>query len=58
MMASMRSPLAVSRLAAFTIALLLLLQEVEPGWGIDGAWEWYLALFLLTLVTAFTWSAS
>jgi hypothetical protein len=53
MMASMRSPFTVSRLAAFTIALLLLLQEVEPGWGIDGAWGWYLALFLLTLVTAF-----
>jgi hypothetical protein len=42
----------VSRLAAFTIALLLLLEQVEPGWGIDGAWGWYLALFLLTLITA------
>jgi hypothetical protein len=48
----MRSPFMVSRLAAFTIALLLLLEQVEPGWGIDGAWGWYLALFLLTLITA------
>jgi hypothetical protein len=53
MMASMRNPFMVARLAAFTIALLLLLQEVEPGWGVDGAWGWYLAIFLLTFSTVF-----
>ncbi len=47
----MRNPFQVGRLAAFTIALLLLLEEVEPGWGIEGSWGWYLGLFLLTFMT-------
>jgi hypothetical protein len=48
----MRNPFQVARLAAFTISLLLLLEWLESGWGVDGAWGWYLALFLLTLITA------
>ena len=47
----MRNPFQVARLAAFTISLLLLLEVLEPGWGVDGSWGWYLGLFLLTIVT-------
>ena len=47
----MRSPLFVARLAAFTIALLLLAENVEPGWGVQPAWGWYLAIVLLTMMT-------
>jgi len=48
----MRNPFQVARLAAFTISLLLLLEVLEPGWGVSGSWGWYLALFVLTLLTA------
>jgi len=48
----MRNPFQVARLAAFTLSLLLLFQVLEPGWGIDGSWGWYLGLFFLTLATA------
>jgi hypothetical protein len=48
----MRNPFQVARLAAFTISLLLLLEVLEPGWGIEGGWGWYLGLFFLTLLTA------
>jgi hypothetical protein len=47
----MRNPFQVARLAAFTISLLLLLEVLEPSWGVTGSWGWYLGLFLLTLVT-------
>jgi hypothetical protein len=48
----MRNPFQVARLAAFTISLLLLLELLEPSWGVNGSWGWYLALFFLTLLTA------
>lgn len=48
----MRNPFQVARLAAFTLSLLLLLEVLEPGWGIEGSWAWYLGIFLLTLATA------
>jgi hypothetical protein len=47
----MRNPFQVARLAAFTISLLLLLEVLEPGWGLNGSWGWYLGLFFLTLAT-------
>ena len=47
----MRNPFQVARLAAFTISLLLLLEVLEPGWGVNGSWGWYFGLFLLTLAT-------
>ena len=47
----MRSPFFVSRLAGFTISLLLLGQSIESGWGVEPAWGWYLAIVLLTLLT-------
>jgi len=47
----MRNPFFVTRLGAFTISLLLLLESIEPGYGIDGSWGWYLGLFLLTMLT-------
>ncbi|HEY7467709.1 MAG TPA: hypothetical protein VIB47_13535 [Dehalococcoidia bacterium] len=47
----MRNPFFVARLGAFTLSLLLLLDSLEPGYGIDGSWGWYLGLFLLTLMT-------
>jgi hypothetical protein len=48
----MRNPFFVSRLAAFTIALLLLGESIEHGWGVEPDWGWYLAIVLLTLITA------
>jgi hypothetical protein len=48
----MRNPFQVARLAAFTISLLLLLEVLEPSWGVNGSWGWYLVLFFLTLLTA------
>jgi hypothetical protein len=48
----MRNPFFVSRLGAFTLSLLLLLESMEPGYGIDGSWGWYMAVFFLTLLTA------
>ncbi len=48
----MRSPFFVSRLAAFTISLLLLGGSIDHAWGVAPAWGWYLAVFLLTLISA------
>ena len=48
----MRNPFQVVRLGAFILALLLLLESAEPGWGVDASWGWYLALVLLALLTA------
>ena len=48
----MRSPFFVSRLAAFTIALLLLGGSIDGAWGISPDWGWFLAVVLLTLVSA------
>ena len=48
----MRNPFQVIRLAAFTVSLLLLLEALDPGWGVQGSWGWYLGLFFLTLLTA------
>jgi hypothetical protein len=47
----MRNPFQVARLGAFTISLLLLLEVLEPGWGVHPGWGWYLGLFLLTMAT-------
>jgi hypothetical protein len=47
----MRNPFFVARLGAFTISLLLFLGSAEGGYGIDAGWGWFLALFLLTMVT-------
>ncbi|HLF71382.1 MAG TPA: hypothetical protein VI759_04450 [Dehalococcoidia bacterium] len=43
----MTSPFFVTRLAAFTVALLLLTESVEPSSG------WYVVLLLMTLMTMF-----
>ncbi|HEX5368520.1 MAG TPA: hypothetical protein VFY10_03815 [Dehalococcoidia bacterium] len=48
----MRSPFFVTRLAAFTIALLLLGGSIDAAWGISPASGWVLAVFLLTLISA------
>ena len=48
----MRNPFFVSRLGAFTLSLLLLLESLEPGYGVDGSWGWYLGLFVLTFITS------
>jgi hypothetical protein len=48
----MRNPFQVARLAAFTVSLLLLLELLEPSWGVHPSWGWYLGLFFLTLFTA------
>jgi hypothetical protein len=47
----MRNPFFVARLGSFTISLLLLLDSIEPGYGVDASWGWYFALFWLTLLT-------
>ncbi len=47
----MRNPFQVARLGAFTLSLLLLLEILEPGWGVDASWGWYLGIFLLALMT-------
>lgn len=52
MLGAMRNPFHVVRLGAFVISLLLLLEAIEPGYGIHASWGWYMGLFFLTLVTA------
>ncbi len=49
----MSKSFSAAKLAAFTISLLLLTQSIQPGWGIDGSWGWYLGLVVLTGMSFF-----
>ena len=41
----------IARLAAFTIALVLMVESFEDGWGVEPAWGWYVLLCLFAVLS-------